>query len=319
MESTGLELSAKITRSVCMHLEAQGALVGDYLEQAGLSTHKALDSEMWLPVEQVELFLDLVLREFPNFSPKDVALNALEVRGWGLLDQVLRILQSPSEIYEHPQKFLSYFVRPNLNFEWLERKKEISSFTVSLSTDELPLVTEYLTGALEVVSKYVGTDCSLVSWKGKSVSIDWSKKQESFFEIEKPPVNYKPEVYKEAVEIIQRQQNELLEFRSKELEVKNLEFEKESDSYSLDTENIADDLKILSDYFLRARQLVSLLKAESGKKKWFKEAVKRLNWDELQGLHSSKVDDINKKLTKQSQPPGSQMKTGEQIGLRLDS
>lgn len=312
MESVNLELSAKITKSVYMHLELQGAVAGDYLEQAGLSVHKALDSEMWLPMEQVELFLDLVSRDFPEFYPKDIALKALEIRGWGLLDQVLRILQSSSEIYEHPQRFLSYFIRPNLNFEWIERKKESSSFTVSLSTDEMPLVTEYLTGALEVVSKYVGSESSVVNWAGNSVSIDWSKKQDSFFEEAKVPVNYKPEIYKEAVEIIQRQQTEILAFKYKE--------EEESTSLpNFDSESITEDLKILSDYFLRSRQLISLLKAESGKKKWFKEAVKRLNWDELQGLHSNKIENIKQKLTNQNHVYSPQIKKGEQIGLGLDS
>lgn len=312
MESIGLELSAKITNSVCMQLETQGVVVGDYLEQAGLSTHKALDSEMWIPAEKVELFLDLISKDYPEFCPKEIALKAIETRGWGLLDQVLRILQSPSEIYEHPQRFLSYFIRPDLDFEWVERAVEASSFKVSLSTDEMPLVTDYLAGALEVVSKYVGADSSVVNWSGGLVSIDWSKRQDSFFEEKKEPVNFKPEIYKEAVEIIQRQQSEILDFK---LQAENFS------APDFDTQKIVEDLKVLSDYFLRSRQLVSLLKAESGKNKWFKEALKRLNWDELQGLHSQKIEDIKNRLVNQqvssntAPSPGE----GEQIGLGLDN
>ncbi|MGH1467616.1 MAG: hypothetical protein ACRBBP_01890 [Bdellovibrionales bacterium] len=311
MESAGLELNGKITNSVCMQLETQGVLVGDYLEQAGLSAHKALDSEMWIPAEKVELFLDLISKDYPEFYPKEIALNAIDIRGWGLLDQVLRILQSPAEIYEHPQRFLSYFIRPSLDFEWVNRATEASSFKVSLSTDEMPLVADYLAGALEVVSKYVGADSSVVTWSGNLVSIDWSKKQDSFFEEKKEPVNFKPEIYKEAVEIIQRQQSEILDFKLKAENFSAPDF---------DSQKIVEDLKVLSDYFLRSRQLVSLLKAESGKKKWFKEALKRLNWDELQGLHSQKVEDIKSRLIDQQvvSKTITPSEDGEQIGLSLE-
>lgn len=312
---THLELSAKITKSVYMHLEGSGVVAGDYLEQSGLSAHMALDSEMWLPSEKVELFLDLVSRDFPDFYPKEAALNANELRSWGLLDQVLRIMQSPSEIYEHPQKFLSYFIRPNLNFEWLERKDKISNFKISLSTDEMPLVTDYLTGALEVVAKYAGGGSSHVSWVDQSISIDWSKKQDSFFEAQEEPVNFKPEIYKEAVAIIQKQQTEITAFKAA------MESNTGGECLDVDVVALLEDLKVLSDYFLRSRQLISLLKAESGKKKWFKEAVKRLNWDELQGLHTQKIEEIKAKLTDQpySPRPIPSVAKGEQIGLSLDA
>lgn len=315
MESTGLELSAKITKSICMHFESKGVVVGDYLEIADISSHKALDSEMWIPAEQVEHFIDLIFKDFPDFSPKEVALSAPELRGWGLLDQVLRILQSPCEIYENPKQFLSYFVRPNLNFAWIEKEEKLSSFSVALSTDETPLVVDYLIGALEVVSKYIGADSTHVSWIGNAVSVDWSKKQDSLFAEKKEPVNYKPEIYKEAVEIIHRQQNEINTLKANTSSSVGA-------SVGVDAALVMEDLKVLSDYFLRSRQLISLLKAESGKKKWFKEAVKRLNWDELQGLHTQKIADIKNKLTNQSPSVPMELQfeeSGEQIDFGLDA
>ncbi len=309
---TTLELSAKITKSVCMDLEAKGVAVGNYLEQADLLAYKAFDSEAWIKADQVELFLDLVSRDFLDFCPKEVALKALDIRGWGLLDQVLRILQSPSEIFEYPEKFLSYFVRPDLNFSWIKRSKKLSKFKVSLSSDEMPLVTDYLAGALEVVSKYVGVEVSLVNWAETFVSIDWSKKQDSFFEEKKEPLNFKPEIYKEAVKIIQRQQSEILDLKYK---AKNLK------SVNIDIEKIIQDVEILNDYFLRSYQLIVLLRAEFDQKKWFKEAIKKLNWHQLKGLHNKKVEDIKNKLTSPTILPTTlppPLYKGEQIGLSLD-
>jgi len=314
VESTdqNVQLSAKITKSIYMELEAQGHVAGEYLEQADLSTQLALDSERWIPFDQVEYFLEIVMKNVPDFIPKNIALKAMENRSWGLLDQVLRILQKPEEIYQDPMMFLSYFVKPLKGFKWLNRGGKHSTFETSLSSEEHPLVTNYLKGALEVVSHYINGESSQVDWFGVEVSIDWSTNQDSFF-TEREPVNFKPEIYKEAVGIIQQQQTELQAF-------------KESAGLSAvgsdaDLTNLNKDLKVLEDYFLRARQLVSLLKADSGKKKWFKDAVKRLNWDELETLHASKVEQIRNGLEgKTGSAPEISMdkESGDQIGFQLD-
>ncbi len=309
MESTVLELSAKITKSVCIHLEAKGVVATDYLERASLLADKALDSEMWIKAGRVELFLDLVSRDFPDFCPKQVALKALDIRGWGLLDQVLRLLQSSSEIYEYPEKFLSYFIRPNLDFSWTKRCKGFSNFNISLSKDEMPLVADYLAGALEVVSEYIGEDLSLVNWVGTSVFIDWSKKQDSFFQEKKEPINFKPEIYKEAVKIIRRQESEILDLKYKAQSLK---------SVNTDTQKIIEDVKLLNDYFLRSHQLIVLLRAEFGQKKWFKKALRRLNWSKVKDLHHKKVEDIKNKLTNSTVTPSPPVYESEQIGLSLD-
>lgn len=298
-----VDLSAKITKSVCLYLEAQGAVVGDFLERANLPSHVALDAERWISAEDVECFLDIINQELGDFYPREVALAAPEVRGWGLLDQVLRILESSSEIYQNPKQFLSYFIRPDVHLDWLDKKEKSSSFEINLSTDAYPLVTDYLAGALEAVAKFSGGD-SQVSWIGTTVSLDWSKKQESIF-AEKEPLNYKPEVYKEAVAIIHKQQKELVDMKLHAVG---------EDSF-VNAKEIINDLSTLEDYFLRSRQLVSLLKAESGNKKWFKEAMKRLNWDELQGLYSKKVEGIKNKI---NHSPQSSQEDGEnQIDLQL--
>jgi len=310
VEST--ELSAKITKSVYMELESQGHVAGEFLEQAGLSSQLALDSERWIAFDQVEYFLEIVMKNVPDFVPKNTALKAMENRSWGLLDQVMRILQKPEEIYQDPMMFLSYFIKPLSGFKWLHRGEKRSSFETSLSSEEHPLVTNYLKGALGVVSHYISGESAQTDWVGNEVTIDWSSSQDSFF-AEREPVNYRPEIYKEAVEIIKQQQTEIQVFK---------EMSNKSETSSVDIEAVTKELKILEDYFLRARQLVSLLKADSGKKKWFKDAVKRLNWDELQSLHSDKIDQIMADLKgvvadTAGQPAGADEES-RQIGFQLN-
>ena len=269
-----------------MELESQGHVAGEFLEQAGLSTQLALDPERWIPFDQVEYFLEIVMKNVPDFIPKNIALKAMESRSWGLLDQVLRILQKPEEIYLDPMMFLSYFIKPLSGFKWLNRADKHSVFETSLSSEEHPLVTNYLKGALEVVSHYVSGESAQADWFGTQVSIDWSSNQDSFF-TEREPANFKPEIYKEAVGIIRQQQTEIEAFKA---------LSNQGKSQNPNTALLAKDLKVLEDYFLRARQLVALLKADSGKKKWFQDAIKRLNWDELQTLHACKVEQIKNEI-----------------------
>lgn len=313
VEST--ELSAKITKSIYMELESQGHVAGDFLEEAGLSSQVALDSERWIPFDQVEYFLEVVMKNVPDFIPKNMALKAMDNRSWGLLDQVLRILQKPEEIYQDPMMFLSYFIKPLNGFKWIDRGEKHSSFETSLSSEEHPLITNYLKGALEVVSHYICGEAAQANWLGTQVSIDWSTHQDSFFK-EREPANFKPEIYKEAVGIIQQQQTELQAFK----ELSNQKAFQTADTAAREKE-LTKDLKVLEDYFLRARQLVSLLKADSGKKKWFKDAVKRLNWEELQDLHASKLEHIKRKVegTEASASTLSGFEEAEkQTGFQLD-
>lgn len=309
-----VELSSKITKSVYLFLEGQGEIAGEMLESTGLSPEVALDPERWIRAEKVETFLENIKSALPEFSPKDAALLAPNLKGWGLLDQVLRIVQTPSEIYQQPEKFLSYFIRPDLPVEWVEKNENLSSFLVPISSEEFPLVAEYLSGALEAVALFSGSETARVSWNKHTILIDWAKKQESIFK-DKEPVNFKPQIYKDVVEIVEKQQTELFHLRERLVEPS-------SSTPNVSSQEIVNELKSLQDYFLRSRQLVALLKAQSGEQKWFKEAVKRLNWDELQGLFKERTDLIEMKLkgeVKSQNIPRDQIKNSSpQENLRLN-
>lgn len=300
-----MELSCKITRSTYLYLESLGEVAGDCFEACDLSPEVALDAERWLPANQVESFLEKAQETFlqhHNAYPKNIALKAPELKGWGLLDQVLRIIQSPSEIYQQPEKFLSYFLRPEIPVDWIAKNDCVATFRVPVSSEELPLVTDYLVGALEVIAVFSGEEAAQASWNMNSVSVDWSKKQESIFE-DSPPMNIRPQLYKEVVDIVERQQNQIDELRE-ELASKGVE---PSVCRSEPTEFV-DGLKKLDDYFLRARQLVSLLRAQNGEQKWFKDALKRLNWNELQGLHQKTVSELEEGLKHRDSPKKSDTK-----------
>jgi len=261
-----MDISAKITHSVCLYLESLGYMAGDYLELAGITPEKSFDPDSWVDSEKVENFLSVVQNEVPNINIKSIALMEPDLRGWGVLDQVLNIIKSSSEIYISPQNYLSYFVKPLNNFLWVEKTNENTVFKTSLSSEEYPLVTDYLSGALEVVTQFVETEkeSSIVFWNENLVSIEWGDPED-------------------------------IETKSSHPLVSN---QNDSVVDKIGHDQLTNSIKLLEDYFLRSRQLVSLLKAESGKKRWFKKALQRLDWDNLEAHFENTVQEIYKQIDK---------------------
>lgn len=256
--SSGLHFSAKITHSLCLYLEELGYMSGEFLEEVELTPEIAFDPEAWVEASKLESFLQLISSRVPTLSVKTVALKEAELRGWGVLNQVLKILKSSLEIYTSPQNYLSYFVKPLNAFVWVEKTNENTVFQTALSSEDYPLVTDYLSGALEVVSDFVESEeDSRVFWTGNTVSIEWGEKEE--FQLSVKPA----EVFQENTEELTNSQEQLIK-----------------------------SVRSLEDYFLRSRQLVALIKAESGKKRWFKRALQRLDWENLENHHQSSVDEM---------------------------
>ena len=272
-----LFISAKITHSVCLNLEALGYMPGDFLEEVGLTPEKAFDPEAWIEADVVERFLSLATTKVPSLSVKSIALKEPELSGWGVLNQVLKILKSSLEIYTSPQNYLSYFAKPLNSFVWIEKTNENTVFQASLSSDEFPLVTDYLSGALEVVSDFVEADeDSSVFWTGNTVSVEWGEK-EDFKAV--PPST---QTFQESLEELDSNQEQLIQL-----------------------------VRHLEDYFLRSRQLISLIKAESGKKSWFKKAIQRLDWENLEDHHQKTVEDLIRLIKKNNK--GVEIKTEEHL------
>lgn len=250
-------------------MESLGYMAGDYLELAGITPEKSFDPDSWLDGEKVEHFLSVIQNEVPDINIKSIALMEPELRGWGVLDQVLNIIKSSSEIYISPQNYLSYFVKPLNNFLWVEKTNENTVFKTALSSEDYPYITDYLSGALEVVTQFVETEkeSSVVFWTGNVVSIEWGD-QHALQDTKAPQFLFK---HQEDGSVSKKGQDQL-----------------------------TNNIKLLEDYFLRSRQLVSLLKAESGKKRWFKKALQRLDWENLEAHFENTLEEIYSQLDKSS-------------------
>src|ERR1051325_2650402 len=102
----------------------------------------------------MESFLGVVNRQIKNLE--DVAHRAVDLKSWGPLDSVLKLMDSPQEILAQPERFLSYFISPPPPVANVKKSRDSLSFETPISEQEFPLVTSYLKAAIEALPTFVG-------------------------------------------------------------------------------------------------------------------------------------------------------------------
>lgn len=148
-----MHFSCKISNSVLTLLEQQGEDLTTLYEQTPISVELLRDSSYWISAPDMENLLEAALR-LPLKSDTGNVLqraghNGPELRAWGVLDSVLRMMPRPQEIFNQPEQFLSYFISPKPPIENLRRWDMGISFDLPLPAEQYPLVTTYLKAAFE--------------------------------------------------------------------------------------------------------------------------------------------------------------------------
>ncbi len=301
--------SGKITNSFVQYLGRQGIDTERLFELTELPTEFLQDSSCWLNAADVEAFLNIIEREFSNKFPDKNLMCAVghacnDIKAWGVLDGVLKMMQKPTDIYSQPQRFISYFVSPAPPIGNLQREDESISFDLPFSNTEFPLATEYLRAAFEALPLYVGKNMSSAQWRHTKLTVSWSEAQESL--IENSEFVVKPEVIHELVASLEEAQRELE--TQKQIVMAQAHEIEQLKSLSLGTERIKsafneDDMMMmrsqvlrLSDYITRSLQLVTLLVRQNRLDRQVQEAMKRLDWDFVSTQYRDVVDDLLKKI-----------------------
>ena len=108
---------------------------------------------MLIPAQDVEKFAANIDREFGNIFhdniPKLVGHECHELRAWGVLDSVIKMMPKPQDLFLQPHRFLSYFVSPAPPVGNVVREANAISFDLPISNQEFPFVSEFLRSALE--------------------------------------------------------------------------------------------------------------------------------------------------------------------------
>ena len=171
--------SGKITHTVISYLESQACDLEGLFDLTDLSAEFLRDPTCWLEAVKVENFLQQVDQKFglqvsDHFLMTVVGENNHELRSWGVLDSVLKMMQKPEDIYSQPQRIFSYFVSPAPPVGQLKLSPSSVSFEFPMTDQEYPFVVEFLRASFESIPKYAGKEKAS---KTTSIQINTSVKK----------------------------------------------------------------------------------------------------------------------------------------------
>lgn len=321
-----MHFSGKITNSLISCLERSGKDYGSLFELTDIPTEFLRDPSCWIPAASVENFIQKIEQEFANTAAESesslvtiAGSQCYQLRAWGVLDSVLKMMQNPQDIYLQPHRFISYFISPAPPVIHMNREEEGLSFELPISNTEFPLVTEYLRSALEALPMYLGRQQSHVLWRGNRVGISWSDSQNGMLSQEDLEHQYKPELMRNIVGSLEEAQMKIEELNKMLLE-RNTQIEKYQEAEAMKQETIGvsgsvsvenevlpaetishlrayasrirGQLLKLSDYVARSQQLVTILVGSTPENRQVKELMKRLDWDYVRSQHSHVTQDV---------------------------
>jgi hypothetical protein len=302
--------SGKITNSVLIYLDRHGVDLERLFELTDLPTEFLREPSCWIPAADVERFIGTVDREFGSLFPDSVAKlighECHELRSWGVLDSVIKMMQKPQDLFLQPHRFLSYFVSPAPPVGNVVREEESIAFDLPISNQEFPYVAEFLRSALEVLPCYLGRTQASVSWQQTRIQISWSHSQSDLLKDEDLSPNYKPELVQNLMEALEESQRQIEDLRN-QLSLSGGENKKAQPIAATDTEFVQGmrthltrtrgHMMRLSDYLARSQQLVTLLVGQDRLDRQVQEAMRRVDWDYVKSQSSQVAQETADLLT----------------------
>ena len=303
--------SGKVTHSVISYLEQNGIDLDSIYSLTDIPAIFLRDPSHWLAAKEVEHLLS----QLQNMYGSQLAVNNLcqtvghqsyTLHSWGVLDSVLKMMMSPQDIFTQPQRFISYFVSPISPIGHLSFDKKHFSFELPISNEEYPLVASYLKASLEALPQFMKQAMANVEWKQNHLIVTWEDRQQELIKIDEKQL--KPEFVQQLLITIENIERKL---EGKNLELKDRESQIESLKSQLanipqggaditlelrkfiapSLKNIQNQFMRLSDYLVRSQQLITLLVGQGREDKQVREAMKRVDWDQVQPRFTNVVQE----------------------------
>ena len=171
-------LSCKITNTILTYLENQGVDLEAIYETSEVPREFLTDSSYWLRADEMERLLHFVDLQMATHSTEDFIQNSghavSQLRTWGALDSVLRMVSDPKDSLAKPQNFLSYFIDPKPPVAKVFKTEEGMSFEIPIERDQYPLCNRFLMSAIEALPTFLGKDPFKAKWTSNLIEIHWS-------------------------------------------------------------------------------------------------------------------------------------------------
>tara|TARA_Y100000031_G_scaffold143973_1_gene174915 strand:+ start:161 stop:1159 length:999 start_codon:yes stop_codon:yes gene_type:complete len=294
-----LKFSTKISNTVLAHLEQRGLEISGVTESPTAPLELLRDPSSWIDAMQLESFLAQLEADMSSQLAGDevfesAGLASPGLKAWGVLDSVLRLMQSEQDVYSQPQRFLSYFISPAPPIAHVERLPEGIRFQLPLSHSEYPRCCEFLRAALESLPQYIGRSASRCKWVQNQIEISWAEGQESLFQPGDVDHQLSPDLIRNMLGTLEKSQSDLhrkeTELQQAKERIEELEkliesgFQPNTTSRPVtqsDFEELRQSLLKLNDFWARSQQLVTLLVAQGRKDAQVSSAMQRVQWDRI--------------------------------------
>ncbi|MFN7729638.1 MAG: hypothetical protein ACK5P7_10820 [Bdellovibrio sp.] len=309
-----------MSNTVLLYLEQRGEDVSSLLDVTSMPEEFLKDPSHWMKASQMEAFLEQVVRQ--NWQTQEenllqrMAHASPELRSWGVLDSVVRMMPRPQEILAKPSRFLSNFVSPEPPVEKLIREETGLSFEIPISSEQFPLTTQFLKWSFETLPVFVGREHAVCTWEGLRLSIRWESNQKSMFDPNDPgPHSISPELLRQIVASLEEHQHELLQ-KNSELQARNDQLikaqqeleEQVRQSLVVDAlvpsptkkmdfleassiEVLRQNFSRLTDYWVRSQQLITLLVGQDRLNPSVKEAMRRVDWERVKSQFNKATEE----------------------------
>lgn len=181
-------LSCKLTNAVLKFLERRGEDLEPLYERFDWPLYYLRDSSSWLEADRLEFVLKTldeiygprVFNETGADFFSAVGHASPQLRAWGALDSVLKIVRNVRDLYQQPDRFLASFISPQPQIYGLQHSDENVVFRIGFSDDRMPHTARFLRAILESLPEFIGKPRAHVMWNHGNVSIEWSERQVPF-------------------------------------------------------------------------------------------------------------------------------------------
>ena len=132
--------SGKVTNSIMVFLDRSG-FDGDRMQDlTSLPQEYLRDPTGWVEATAVEELFELVERELgsalTDALATEVGHSCPDLRAWGVLDSVIRMMPRSQDLFLQPERFISYFVSPAPPLADIVRKHNEVEFSIPISNQE---------------------------------------------------------------------------------------------------------------------------------------------------------------------------------------
>lgn len=317
-----MHLSSKISNSLLIYLERRGEDLSQALEQIEFPEEFMRDPSYWVDADTMESWLQLFADRYApiegNCLVCEAGAHVHELRSWGVLDSVLRMMPRPQEIMNQPEKFLGYFISPIPIIGKIQKEENGVRFSIPDFAEKYPLSFSFLIEAFSALPIFVGQARAKCEWSEGVFSLNWAQTEPTLVpEGESLGHQISPELLQSVINQLEQNQREL-EKRNQELVMQNQTIEEAHQHLKASVnlhvyqekmrglsefaEVISKDLQVpanslaqqflkMQDFMVRAQQVITILKSSGKPSPILIEALKRVDWDRAKDAFKDSLQD----------------------------